>query len=444
MLRLKEYRFPQGFLWGTATSGHQVEGDNAASDWWQWEQVPGHIRDGTQSGLACDQWHRYETDFDLAMSMHTNAHRLGVEWSRVEPREGEWSGQALAHYRQVLLALRQRGLQPVVTLHHFVNPAWLAARGGWENPEAVGLFERYVGKVVEALGDLVSLWCTVNEPAGYAYQAFLIGYWPPQKRSLGSALTVLRHLLQGHAAAYRLIHRADPGAQVGIPHYMRVFDPANPRSPLDRMAAGVRDRAFNQLVLDAITVGKMRLPLGLGVRLPEVAGTYDYLGVDYYHRDQVAFDAKNPAQAFGRELPPADRQTAEPFWRGEYSPDGFYRTCIRLAALGKPIYVLENGFLDNADQQRPAHLIRHLVALHRAIQDGAPVKGYFHWSLLDNFEWAEGYSTRFGLVHVDFGTQERTIKRSGLLYGEICAANAVTEDMIRRYAPDVLAENQAA
>ncbi len=432
---MNDLRFPDGFLWGTATAPHQVEGNDDNSDWWDWEQQPGHVHDGTRSGLACDQWHRYEEDFDLAAAMHTNAHRLGVEWARVEPREGEWSSEALAHYRTVLQALHRRGITPMVTLHHFVNPRWLAARGGWQNAEVVSLFERYVTRVVEALGDLVPLWCTVNEPLGYAYNAFVLGTWPPDMHSISGATTVLRHLLQGHAAAYRAIHRAQPAAVVGLAHYLRIFDPANPASALDRWAAGVRHAAMNAPVWDALVDGEMRYPFGLGAHLPEVAGTFDYFGVNYYHRDRVAFDPRQMGQLFGRTLTPPDWGPGMPFFRGEIYPEGLYRLVMALASHGKPIYITENGLLDNEDRNRPGYIVGQLRQVHRAIQAGAPVKGYFHWSLLDNFEWAEGFSARFGLVHTDFATQRRTMKQSGRLYGEIAAANALTEDIVSRLVP---------
>lgn len=437
---MKEYRFPAGFLWGTSTAAHQVEGGDRHSDWWDWEQQPGHIRDGSRSGDACDHWNRFAGDFDLAAAMHTNAHRLGVEWARIEPVEGQWNGDAVAHYREVLKALRTRAIEPMVTLHHFVNPRWLAARGGWKNPGVVALFERYASFLARELGDLVRLWCTVNEPVGLAYQAYATGYWLPQQKSLGAAFDVLQHLLLGHAAAYRAVHSVQPQAQVGIPHYMRIFDPANPRSPLDRLAAGIRDTLFNASVLDALESGRLTLPLGMSRSVPEVAGACDYLGVDYYFGDRLAFDITRPGDAFGREVIPPGRPPDLPPWHGTLNADGFRRTCLRLSRYGKPIYVTENGFLDNTDSRRPAETVRHLLALWQAIQTGAPVKGYFHWSLMDNFEWAEGYTARFGLIHVDFATQKRTMKRSGELYAEICAANGLTEDMIARYAPEVLPE----
>ncbi|MFQ6014873.1 MAG: glycoside hydrolase family 1 protein [Anaerolineae bacterium] len=437
-------RFPDYFLWGTATSSHQVEGGNHNNDWWAWEQRPGHIRDGSSSDPACDWWNRAEEDFDRAAAMGQNAHRLSLEWSRIEPREGQWSEETIGRYRQMLTALRERGIEPMVTLHHFTNPLWLVEKGGWEREETIPLFAGYVERVVQELGDLVSLWCTVNEPTVVPFMGYSLGGFPPGKRSTRLAFRVLGNLLKGHAAAYEVIHRLQPEAQVGVAHNIRPVDPAHPSSPLDCWAAAVRDRFGNRLVEWALTTGELRtFPLLRTQRVPELAASFDYWGVNYYNRDRVAFDLSRPGQFFGQAVPVQHAQPV-PWWWGEIYPQGLYRVLKELAAYGKPILVTENGALDNTDSYRPHYLLTHLAAVHRAIAEGVPVKGYFHWSLVDNFEWAEGYSARFGLIHVDFDTQKRTVKRSGELYGEICQAGGINQEMVERYAPEAKGEVFAA
>ena len=188
-----ELRFPSDFRWGTATAAHQVEGDPADNDWWAWEQIPGKIRDGTNAGRACEWWAgRYSEDFDLAQAMGQNALRLSVDWSRIEPREGQWDGRAIARYREILSAARTRGLEPMVTLFHFVSPTWLTQNGGWENEGAVRAFERFAARVVEELGDLVDLWCTINEPSVYGAYSYLLGLWPPERRDFAATFRVIR------------------------------------------------------------------------------------------------------------------------------------------------------------------------------------------------------------------------------------------------------------
>ncbi|MBM4465807.1 MAG: glycoside hydrolase family 1 protein [Chloroflexi bacterium] len=434
---MKMMRFPKGFLWGTATSAHQVEGNNRNNDWWEWEKEPGHILDGSRSALACDWWNRAEGDFDLAQEMGHNAHRLSLEWSRIEPREGEWDDDAMARYRQMLVGLRERGLEPMVTLHHFTNPLWLVEKGGWETEAVVPLFERYVTRVAEELGDLIGLWSVLNEPNIYAMLSYAGGRWPPGKRSLPLAFKVLGNMLIAHGRAYRVIHRLQPRAQVGIAHAMRVFDPADPSSRLDRWAAWIPDYIFNRLTLTALTEGVLGFPLALNRRVPELVDSADFLGLNYYTRDLVAFDARRPGELFGRRFYAEGAEMSDGGYSEVY-PEGLYRLLKRLAAYGKPIYVTENGLPDADDDQRPRFILTHLAATHRAIEEGAPVKGYFHWTLVDNFEWAEGWTLRFGLIALNVETQKRTIRRSGQLYQEICQTAAITEDMVERYAPEVL------
>jgi beta-glucosidase len=407
-------RFPQDFLWGTATSSYQVEGNNKNNDWWEWEKEPGHIRDGHRSGLACDWWNRAEKDFDLAREMGQNAHRLSLEWSRIEPQEREWDEDAIARYRRMLLGLRERGLEPMVTLHHFTNPLWLMEKGGWETEAVVPLFERYVTKVAEELGDLVELWCVLNEPNIYAMLSYVDGRWPPGKRNLLLAFRVLRNMLLAHGRAYRVIHRLRPRARVGIAHAMRVFDPAKPNSLLDRLAAWIPDYIFNRLILTALTEGMLAFPLALNRKVPDLVNSADFLGINYYSRDMVAFDVSRPRDLFGRRFHAEGAEMSDGGY-GEVYPEGLYQLLKRLAAYGKPIYVTENGLPDEDDDQRPRFILTHLAALHRAIEEGVPVKGYFHWSLVDNFEWAEGWTLRFGLIALDVETQERTVRRSGQL-----------------------------
>ncbi len=433
-------QFPDGFLWGTSTSSHQVEGNNTNNDWWEWEQTPGNIHDGSKSGLACDQWNRYEQDFDLAKALNNNAHRLSLEWSRLEPSEGAWNQDAFRHYRKVLEALHRRGLEPLVTLHHFTLPRWLAAKGGWENPKTALLFRRYAAKVADELGSLARYWATMNEPVILALMGYLMGEWPPGKQALPTALRVIRHQARGHAFAYRELHDRIPGNPlVSFVKYLRPFDAWRPWFPLDRLAAGILDRIMNWPVLDALHDGRFRPPIGWWDRLDEAADSMDYIGIDYYGRDMVAFDLREPRTMFARRFPMPGAEYSMDGW-GEICPDGLYRLLVRLKKYDKPIIVTETGLPDNTDAQRPRFLITHIAAVHRAIREGAPVKGFFHWSLLDNFEWAEGYAARFGLYHTDFETQERTLKRSGEVYREICAANALTKEVVLRYAPEVVEE----
>jgi beta-glucosidase len=439
-----DLRFPDGFVWGVATAAHQYEGGTTNNQWHAWENQGG-IATGERAGLACDWWAHAEDDFDRAQQMGVNGLRLSVEWSRIEPQEGRWDEGALARYHAMLSGLRARGIEPLVTLHHFTNPLWLERMGAFANPRVVPLFARFVARCVETLGDFCDFWCTVNEPNVYASLGYLLGTWPPGHRGdLVALARVQANLLRAHVAAYHAIHALQPQARVGLAHNIRIFDAARPANPLDRLAANGQDIGFNAAVLDALAHGHVRGPLRLlSGDLSMVRGTCDYIGVNYYSREMVIFDPRRPTVLFGRQFtrPGAtlmDRSqsgsTGETF--GEIYPDGLRRVLLRVAALGLPIYVTENGVADATDDRRPPALVRSLVALREAQAQGAPVLGYYHWSLVDNFEWAEGWSARFGLIALDPAAQVRIARPSAGVYARVCQSNALPADLLAEYGGD--------
>jgi beta-glucosidase len=436
--------FPEGFLWGTATAAHQVEGDNTNNDWWEFEWRPGAICAGGRSGLACDWWRNAERDFDLMAEMGHNTHRLSVEWSRIEPEEGEFDPAAIARYREMLLALRQRGIEPMVTLFHFSSPLWLERRGGWANPAVTGQFGRFVRHTVDQLGDLVHLWCTINEPNGYALLGYLTGAFAPGKKSLALYFRVWRHQLQAHAAAYRLIHALDEDAQVGLVLNLVALEPLDPHDRAAGWLAGLADYMQNQIGLSAVAKGKLPFPISLrSARYRPLLDSADFWGVNYYYRlctnTRRQADGRRPMALGtpGSELVDAGQGIGA---AGEVYPAGLYRMLERVARLGKPIFVTENGLPDADDDQRPRYLLRHLAQVQRALAAGIDVRGYYHWTLTDNFEWAAGWSSRLGLIALDEKTQVRTPRPSARLYEQIIRANAITPAMVSAYAPEVLEE----
>lgn len=395
--------FPPGFLWGTATSSHQVEGGQR-NDWTRWESL-GKTRDGNVSGAACDHWNRYEEDFDLAKSLGTNAYRFSIEWSRIEPENGKWNTAAFEHYRGVVKALRQRGLEPFVTLHHFTNPLWFADRGGWTWREAPERFARYVARVVEALPD-VTHWVTFNEPEVYVELGYLTGYWPPERRSSIAAWDVRKNLVAAHRLAAETIAHVRPMAKVGAAVNLVAFDPLRPWNPFDRLATSIAHRFHNRWFLDA------------------THDTLDFIGINYYFHTRLSLKLYKPSDFFHGTVPPGV-PTSDAGW--EIYPEGLGRVIDFASGYGKPMFITENGIADATDAKRTQFIHDHLAVLHRKIQEGRDVRGYFHWSLMDNFEWREGYAYRFGLVEVDFRTQRRTIRPSGHAYARICQSNTLTD-----------------
>jgi beta-glucosidase len=350
----------------------------------------------------------------------------------------------------------------MVTLFHFSSPRWLAARGGWRNRAVVDLFRRFVRHTVEGLGDLVRLWCTINEPNVYAALGYLLGEHAPGQRSLPAYFAVLKHQLMAHAAAYRTIHALDGRAQVGLVKNMLIFEPLD-AGPASAGIARLLDYGFTELTLKAVRDGRLGIPLQVRpARHGPLVDSLDFVGVNYYTRERIGLgrgasrrDDRSGHQVQGRHnesylgfMGPTPGAEVSDYGRngtyGEIYPEGMYRVLKRLARLGKPLYITENGLPDEDDDQRPAFLLSHLAQVQRAIAEGVDVRGYYHWSFTDNFEWAEGWALRFGLValdphpreEVDPETQARRPRRSAALYEEIVRANGITQEMVERYAPD--------
>ena len=435
-------RFPKGFLWGTASSSYQCEGGNTNNQWYRWEQQ-GRVLSGEQCGEAANWWEQAEGDFELAEQMENNALRLSLEWSRIEPQEGHWDSAALDRYRLMLHDLHRRGIKPVVTLHHFTEPLWFVERGGFTKKANISFFVRYASYVVQAFHDLCDFWITINEPNVYAIQGYQLGVFPPGEQNATRTLAVAHSLLQAHVEAFYAIRRIQPEAQIGYCLHYRLFDPMNALSLLDRSVARVQETLFSWAALQAAESGHFPFPAStLLAPIAMAAGTRDFHGINYYTRNMVRFDPTIPLEMFGRRSTRKgairnDAGLDEDF--GEIYPEGLYRVlkAVHQRTRGnKPLYITENGFSDAHDDRRPRAILEHLAMVHRAIQNGIPVRGYLHWSLVDNFEWNNGWYVRFGLVEIDPHTQERFPRRSASMFGEICRANAITEEIVERYVPD--------
>jgi beta-glucosidase len=430
------FHFPRGFLWGTATAAHQVEGNNTNNDWWAWEQQSGHIVQGHKSGLADDWWGgRWREDFDRAAEGGQNAHRLSVEWSRIQPTPEHWDESALDHYREIVRGLLDRNMTPMVTLHHFTSPLWMTEMGGWENEAIVDYFVPFVRKVVEALQEYCNLWVTINEPNVLATAAYAIGEFPPGRRDLRATFNVMVNMVKAHAQAYHAIHEEQPTARVGMAVNYHGFEPARSWLPLDRWVAGIQSNLFNNFFPEAASSGVMRFPFWRR-RLPEAKGTQDFLGLNYYTRDYVAFDLRKAGQLFGRRfyLPGADLSDTGFIAN---APQGMFEAIKWGLNYDLPIIITENGVEDADDDLRPRYLVQHLHQVWRAVNFNFPVKGYFHWTLVDNFEWERGWTQRFGLWELDVETQARRKRASAELYAGICQENGISSELVAKYAPEI-------
>lgn len=398
--------FPRGFLWGTATAAHQVEG-YAHNDWSEWEQSEARLRDlkarnlkieDFVSGKACDSYNRWREDLDLVQELGCNAYRFSLEWSRLEPEEGSWNMAEMERYKTILKEMRQRGIRSFVTLWHWTNPVWVAKEGGWANRKIVERFERFAGFVAEHLGEHIDFWVTLNEPLMHIAHGYFTGKFPPnRKKDLFGSLKVLNNLANAHKSAYRAIHGRFPEAQVSIAMTSGYFSSAHKNNPIERLIVAIAHYLRNELFVRRI------------------AGHYDYLGVNYYHHDRIVW-----YPPFKKNL---NERVSDFGW--EIYPEGIYHVLKNYGKYGKPIYILENGVADREDKLRKDFIIDHLKHVHRAIGEGADVRGYFYWSLLDNFEWADGYGMKFGLFAVDSRTCERTKRPSADTYSSICEGNGL-------------------
>lgn len=427
------FHFPRGFLWGTATASHQVEGNNTNNNWWAWEQQPGHIWQDHKSGLACDWWGgRWREDFDRAAETGQNAHRLSVEWSRIQPTPDRWDEEALDRYVSMVRGLLERDIMPFVTLHHFSDPLWLVEQGGWENEAVVGKFEAFVRRVVETLKDYVSYWFTINEPNVYTTEMYLLGHFPHTHQGLGNMFQVATNQVRAHAAAYHAIHSLQPTARVGIATQYRSFVPS---TAFEKPVAGIAHHIFNNLVPRALYDGVVRLPWARR-RIPQAKGTQDFLGLNYYTRNYVSLNPFHKKdQLFGLTFRPDAELSPTGFLANE--PEGMFEAIKWGLQFKIPIIISENGVEDAEDRLRPSYLAQHLHQVWRAVDFNFPVKGYFHWTLVDNFEWERGWVQRYGLWELDPDTQARRKRPSADFYAEICRANALSAEMVARYAPGV-------
>lgn len=429
------YHFPKGFLWGTATASHQVEGNNTNNNWHKWEEEGHTIH---RSGLAADWWGgRWREDFDRAAETGQNAHRLSVEWSRIQPTPDTWDEEALEKYRTMLRGLKDRGMTALVSLHHFTDPLWVAERGAWETDAIVPLFEKFVRKTVDALKEYCTLWCTINEPNVYALSGYVQGAFPPGKKNLNQAMQVIANMLKGHAAAYRAIHELQPEARVGYALHYRPMVPRIKWSPLDILMRNIRYEGVNMGFPTAISTGVMKTPIGK-FSIPEAKGTQDYLGLNYYSVDTVWFDLARAGEMFSNSGYPKGADMSDTNFLANI-PEGIFDSLKWIVKTypNLPIIITENGVEDLDDHMRPRYLVQHLHQTWRAVNFNWPVKGYFHWSLVDNFEWERGWTQRFGLWGLDIDTQKRIRRPSVDLYAEICKENGISSEMVQKYCPEV-------
>ena len=451
-------RFPDNFLWGTATAAYQVEGavqedGRGPSIWDTFSHTEGKVRHGDTGDIACGQYHRLEEDLDLMSELGMQAYRFSVAWPRIQPEgTGPTNQKGLDYYRRLVDGLRQRTIEPILTLYHWDLPQALEDRGGWTSRETSEIFAEYVGVVYEALADEVGFWITLNEPWVAAWMGYGLGVHAPGHKGSNKALAATHHLLLGHGLAMERMRSAGDGNQLGVTLNLHPGHPSRSTLP-DREAARRADGQANRLYLDPLFRGEYPEDLfsfyrELGVDpsfvrdgdLQKISVPIDFLGINYYFRNTVR---EAPVEV-GKSVPFADLgarpvipHSGEKTAMGwPVEPEGLTEMLVRIKEeyADVPIYVTENGravhdYIDPEgdvdDEERISYLDSHFRAAHEAIERGVDLRGYMVWSLLDNFEWAEGYSKRFGIVFVEYGTQRRVPKSSARWYSEVIQRNGL-------------------
>ncbi|OGE83632.1 MAG: hypothetical protein A3B10_00565 [Candidatus Doudnabacteria bacterium RIFCSPLOWO2_01_FULL_44_21] len=384
-------QFPKGFLIGAAASAHQVEGNNANSDWWHFEQM-GKL---PKSGLACDHYNRFDDDFGIAQQIGLNAMRISIEWARIEPEEGKWSAAAIEHYKKVLRSMKDHGLTRMVTLWHWTLPKWLADKGGFETNEGVEAFARYAWFVAQNLGKEVDFWVTLNEPEIYTLLGYKQAIHPPFIRSNYLTYRVMRNLIWAHRAAFKAIKTVLGDVPVGIAKNSACYQPFRKNNFLDSFII------FVFRYLDFYLLNRIHKQL-------------DFIGLNYYFLRKIKFDWRH----LYLEMKPNDPLNFSDM--GWYLfPEGIYRVLLNLKKFHKPIYVTENGLADARDDRRPKFLQDTLFWINRAIEKKVDVRGYFYWSLTDNYEWHDGFGPKFGLVAIDYQNLKRTVRPSAKIFKQI-------------------------
>ena len=405
---IENQKFSKDFFWGASTSAHQVEGNNH-NDWSEWEKENAerlsresggvYPPENYISGRACDHYNRYEEDFDIAKQLGHNAHRFSIEWSRVEPEEGKFDEKEIEHYRKVIEALRERGMEPFVSLWHWTDPLWVSKKGGWEHREVVPAFLKYVERVTHEYKDLVQFWMPLNEPGTFVGMSYIQGAFPPQKRlALFTANRVFKNMMRAYRETYKIIHTIAPQAHVGMSHYAVYMTPYKNKL-LNRLLVKILDYVRNWRFLDSVN------------------DTNDFIGIQFYHTDCIKFSPLFNGRWGFIDVKNQNIRVTDMGW--DVYPEGIYHLIKRAAQYKKPIYITENGIADAKDIMRAQFIREHLSWVHKTIQEGADVRGYLYWSLLDNFEWDKGFWPRFGLVEVDYRTMKRKIRRSAWEYKKI-------------------------
>jgi beta-glucosidase len=402
----------EAFLWGVATSAFQLEGSPHA-DWSSWDTILSEKPDVTH------HYELYREDLGLLNNLGVNAYRFSLEWSRIQPREHSWDEKAIEHYQEIIAILRRDGIEPMVTLHHFTHPLWFIKKYPWHEDASVDKFLAFVHKVVPAMSD-VTYWITFNEPYVLVLAGYFEGCTPPAIKSATLGVRALANILKAHAGAYDIIHNACPRARVSVAHNMAALAPWKKWNPLDKLLARVAKYFYNHSLLDAFLTGSLRIKFPfkeeLSIAVP-IKDKLDFFGVNYYTRIHMRF---NPLKLMGVEMRHLDidgHGLSDMGW--EIHPHGLEKVLRYASRLNIPLIITENGIATKDSEKKIRFMKKHIDIVEQCKKQGMDIRGYFYWSLIDNYEWLQGLDSRFGLYKVNFDTLERTPTNAAAYYSYI-------------------------
>ena len=424
-ININNISFPESFIWGTATASHQVEG-NCENNWFEFEKGckkngEPNIKDFQVSGIACDHWNRYKEDINLITQLGVKHYRFSLEWSKIEPRIGEYNTQALKHYSNLIDELIQNDIEPVITLHHFAHPVWFDELGAFEKTENISYLVSFSERVFSEYSDRVKYWCSINEPGVVAVQGYLTGVFPPGVQNGRRTAEVFKNLLESHVQIYHALknHKNGYNVQIGIVKNINQFEPWRRYHIFDWLFAISMNHIYNWSTINFFKTGKLkfRVPglMWLTHTNMKSKNSLDFFGLNYYSHNHIKF---NPFRKDFLDLKyySSDKMTDMPY---TVYAEGIYRAIQFVSSLGVPIIITENGVADKDDNIRAEYISKYLYAVNKAIKDGYDVIGYYYWSLMDNFEWAFGYDMKFGLYSVNFNTQERKLRNGSRVFIDI-------------------------
>jgi beta-glucosidase len=414
-----EVSFPKNFIWGTATAAHQIEGNNENTNWGEWEKIAGKIKDGSNAIKAVDGWNRAKDDVKLMKDLGVNSYRFSLAWNKIEPEKGKINENALKHYDDLINELKANYIEPMITLHHFTHPRWFEQLGAFEKEENIKYFVEFSKLVFARYNDQVKFWVTLNEPNVFVTSAYFNTVFPPGNSNAKIGGEVLKNMLKGHVEVFRELKKINNSSQIGLATSIFQFEPYRRRHLGDWAIARSSDAIFNETILGFFRTGTLNFSVPLDTSYvytdSDAPNTLDFIGVNYYSHFayKFDFDFKKATQSIAVE---GEDMTDMPY---TIYTEGIYRAIEDASKLKKPIIITENGIADAKDDRRGKYIKQSLYAVSKAIKDGYDVRGYYYWSLMDNFEWAEGYTQKFGLYEVDLQTQERKLREGSKAFVEI-------------------------